>query len=237
MFKSASTWLERVVVLYRSTKLMWILLASSLILFSCSLAPGNLQLRSVDDLRARNIKRIAVFPTDFFGATPGDKSSYGSSTTAQGKSSDLKDPGALVTHFLYSAMMALPNWQVISEREVQETGGMVRGVTPGQARKLGETVYADAILLGRVLRFRERVGEDLGVSSPASVAFALELLDVKRGDIVWRAEYQETQKALSENLFGISDFTRRGGKWVKAEELAKDGVQKAVEQLNQMLYR
>ena len=114
---------------------------------------------------------------------------------------------------------------------------MVRGTTPGQARKLGELVYADAVLFGRILRFRERVGEDLGVSSPASVAFTLQLLDVKRSDIIWTAEYQETQKALSENLFAIGDFTRRGAKWVKAEELARDGVHKAVEQLHQMLYR
>lgn len=216
---------------------MWILFASLFMLFSCSLAPGNLQVRSVDDLRARNIKRIAVLPIDSFGAVPGDKSSYGSSTSAQGKPADPKDPGALVTDFLYSAMMALPHWQVVSEREVQEMGGMVRGTTPGQARKLGELVYADAVLFGSILRFRERVGEDLGVSSPASVAFTLQLVDVKRGDIIWTAEYQETQKALSENLFAIGDFTRRGAKWVKAEELARDGVHKAVEQLHQMLYR
>jgi hypothetical protein len=134
-------------------------------------------------------------------------------------------------------MMALPHWQLVSEREVQEMGGMLRGATPEQARKLGGLVYADAILFGRVLRFRERVGEDLGVSSPASVAFVLQLRDVKRGDVVWTGEYQETQKALSENLFAISDFTRRGAKWVRAEELARDGVRKAVEQLNQVLYR
>ncbi|MGH7845053.1 MAG: hypothetical protein ACREQW_07775 [Candidatus Binatia bacterium] len=216
---------------------MWILLASSFILFSCSLAPGNLQVRSVDDLRARNIKRIAVLPVDSLGAASSDKSPYGSSTTTQGKSSDNKDPGSLLTDFLYFAMMALPHWQVVSEREVQEMGGTIRGTTAGQARKLGERVYADAVLFGRVVRFRERVGEDLGVSSPASVAFLLQLRDVKRGDIIWTGEYQETQKALSENLFGIGDFTRRGAKWVRAEDLARDGVQKAVEQLNRMLYR
>jgi hypothetical protein len=186
----------------------------------------------VEDLRARNIRRIAVLPVDSYAVIPGDK---GPSET--GRPSDNKDPGAIVTDFLYVTTTALPHWQVISEREVQEMGGMIRGATTTQARKLGELVYADAVLLGRVVRFRERVGEDLGVSSPASVAFALQLLDVKRGDIVWTAEYQETQKPLNENLFGISDFTRRGAKWVKVEELAKDGVQKAVEQLNHMLYR
>jgi hypothetical protein len=171
-----------------------------------------------------------VLPVDSYAVIPGDRG-----TAA--KPSDNRDPGALVTDFLYVATSALPYWQVVSEREVQEMGGTIRGTTPAEARKLGELVFADAVILGRVLRFRERVGEDLGVSSPASVALALQLLDVKRGDIVWTAEYQETQKPLSENLFGIGDFTRRGAKWLKAEELAKDGVQKAVEQLNQMLYR
>jgi curli biogenesis system outer membrane secretion channel CsgG len=125
---------------------------------------------------------------------------------------------------------------VVSDREVDEVRAIVGKGNAGQARKVGELVYADGILLGRVLRFRERVGEDLGVQSPASVAFTLQLVDVKRGDIIWVAEYQETQQALSDNLFSIGDFTRRGAKWLKAEELARDGVQQAIQQLNQLLY-
>jgi hypothetical protein len=69
------------------------------------------------------------------------------------------------------------------------------------------------------------------------VAFVLEAWDVKRGDAVWSARFDETQKPLSENLFGIGQFASRGVRWVTAEELAQEGVKKAVDQLHQALYR
>jgi curli biogenesis system outer membrane secretion channel CsgG len=215
---------------------MHVLLLFSLVLFSCSLGPTNLQVRTADDLRSRGIKRIAAMPVEFVSGTNLGTSSYGSNEPPQRRTLE-KSPGALVTDYLYAALVASPNWQVVSEREVGEMRATIPDGSGNQARKLGELVFADGVVFGRVVRFRNRVGEDLGVQSPASVAFTLQLMDVKRGDIVWTAEYQETQKPLSANLFAIGDFTRRGAKWLTAEELARDGVQKAVEQLNQMLYR
>ncbi|MBI2988715.1 MAG: hypothetical protein HYY45_18280 [Deltaproteobacteria bacterium] len=107
----------------------------------------------------------------------------------------------------------------------------------GRARRVGEMVFADAVLTGRLLRYRERVGEEWGIKSPASVAFVLELWDVRRGDLIWSGRFDETQKPLSQNLFAIGEFTQRGGRWLTAEELALEGVRKAVNQLHQALYR
>jgi len=210
----------------------WLFL--SLLLASCSFAPTNLQVRTADDLKSRGIKRIAVMPIEFAGDA--NISSYGSNEPAQRKAGE-KNPGAVVTGDVYTALAAAPNWQVVSEREVGEAIATLAGKSGNQARRLGELVFADGVIFGRVVRFRERVGEDLGAQSPASVAFTLQLVDVKRGDIVWTAEYQETQQPLSANLFALGDFTRRGAKWLTAEELARDGVRQAVEQLNQLLYR
>ena len=215
---------------------MYVWLFFSLLLASCSFAPTNLQVRTADDLSSRGIKRIAVMPIEFVGDANVGGSSYGSNEPGQRKSGE-KNPGALVTDYVYAALAAAPNWQVVSEREVGEMMATLAGKSGNQARRLGELVFADGVIFGRVLRFRERVGEDLGAQSPASVAFTLQLVDVKRGDIVWTAEYQETQKPLSANLLAIGDFTRRGAKWLTVEELARDGVRQAVEQLNQMLYR
>ncbi|HEX9444423.1 MAG TPA: hypothetical protein VGA73_09900, partial [Candidatus Binatia bacterium] len=75
------------------------------------------------------------------------------------------------------------------------------------------------------------------VMSPASVAFVLEAWDVKRGDVIWTARFDETQKSLSENLLNIGQVASRGVRWVTAEELAQEGVKKAVAQLHQALYR
>jgi len=105
-------------------------------------------------------------------------------------------------------------------------------------RQLGEAVYADAVLVGRVRRFRERVGDEWGVKSPASVAFVLDLVDVRRGDVIWSASFDETQKSLSENIFAIGDIiSERGVRCLTAEQLAHEGVKKAVAQLHQLIAR
>jgi hypothetical protein len=92
-------------------------------------------------------------------------------------------------------------------------------------------------LTSRVIRFRERVGDQWGAKSPASVAFVVDLLDVRRGDVVWSARFDETQKSLTENILALGDISHRGVKWLTAEELAADGARKVVSQLHQALYR
>ena len=126
-------------------------------------------------------------------------------------------------------MSGLPNWQIVSESEVREVSQTITASNEAaRLRQIGETVYADAVLVGRVRRFRERVGDEWGVKSPASVAFVLELVDVRRGDVIWSASFDETQKSLSENIFAIGDIIgQRGVRWLTAEQLAHEGVKKA----------
>jgi hypothetical protein len=102
-------------------------------------------------------------------------------------------------------------------------------------RAIGEMVYADAVIVGRVERYRERIGNEWGAKSPASVAFVLNLIDIRRGDTVWSARFDETQKPLSENIFAIGQIGQRGIRWLSAEQLAGEGVRKAVAELHQAL--
>lgn len=104
-------------------------------------------------------------------------------------------------------------------------------------RRLGELVYADAVMTAQVRRYRERIGNEVGAKSPASVAFVVDLFDVRRGDIVWSGRFDETQKALSENIFAIGDVSQRGLKWLSADQLMLEGVKKVVNQLHQVLVR
>ncbi|MGH7834814.1 MAG: hypothetical protein ACREQK_14310, partial [Candidatus Binatia bacterium] len=195
---------------------------------SCSLGPGNLRVSQKEDLPTRKIRRVAVLP---FG-------SVAPSPQTPGGKVERRDPGLLLDSLIYNALQAAPHWQVVSDREVGELRSSIpaTALPIRQAIRLGELVYADAVLSGRILRFRERVGESFGAQSPASVAFTLQLVDVKRGDVIWTAQFDETQKALSENLFALADVTQRGVKWLKAEELAEEGVNKAIAQLNRLLY-
>jgi TolB-like protein len=195
------------------------------LLAGCSLGSGNLQSKHSSDLESRRIKRIAVLPPE----TP--------TPPAQSQSQQNNAP-EMLTKQIYSAMASLPTWQIVAETEVQQVEQM-KPAPLGAARlqQIGEMVFADAVMVGRVQRFRERVGDDWGVKSPASVAFVLDLIDVRRGDVIWSARFDETQKALSENIFGLGDISQRGVRWLSAEQLALDGVKKAVGQLHQILAR
>jgi TolB-like protein len=195
------------------------------LLSGCSFGSGNLQSKRSLDLESRRIRRIAVLPPETSGA-------------AEQAQSQQNNPPEMLAKQLYSAMASLPNWQIVAESEVKQVEQMKPSTTDAaRLRQIGEMVFADAVMVGRVQRFRERVGDDWGVKSPASVAFVLDLIDVRRGDVIWSARFDETQKPLSENIFGLGDISQRGVRWLSAEQLMMDGVKKAVGQLHQILAR
>jgi hypothetical protein len=213
---------------------------SALVLFpflsACSLTPGNIQSRQSTDLQARQIKRIAVMaPAAPAGGAAAKNPLFGVSSE---KKSERQDPGEVLMRLVYSAMVALPGWQIISESELKEVSDSIPQTNDmARLRKVGELVYADAVMTGRMLRYRERVGGDIGVQSPASVAFTLELIDVQRGDVIWSTRFDETQKGLSENILSLGDIRERGLRWLTAEQLAQDGVRKIINQLHQTVVR
>ena len=91
--------------------------------------------------------------------------------------------------------------------------------------RTGQRLGADAIIVGHVYRFRERTGGGAASESPASVAFDIYLIDCQKAQVSWSAFYDYTQKALSDNLGGIGNFFRRGGRWVRADELAATAME------------
>jgi hypothetical protein len=80
------------------------------------------------------------------------------------------------------------------------------------------------MIVGTVWRYKERVGGALAVQSPASVAFAIYVIEVATGKTVWKAKFDETQRPLSENILEAKRFLKRGAKWLSANELAQYGV-------------
>jgi hypothetical protein len=204
---------------------------------ACStFVPATLQSKRSTDLDARKIRRIAVLLPD--GMTPGAKSPavYTSTPSSERKPSE-EELSELLDRLVYSTMASMPNWQIVSEREVRDVAQSVPPGDNARLRKIGEMVYADAVIVGRMQRYRERIGDEWGAKSPASVAFVLDLIDVRRGDVIWTARFDETQKALSENIFALGQIGQRGIRWLSAEQLTQEGVRKAVGELHQILVR
>ncbi|MGH7823934.1 MAG: hypothetical protein ACREQ7_01970 [Candidatus Binatia bacterium] len=203
---------------------------------ACSFGPGNIQSRHSTDLTQRKIKRIAVLPPQISMAEQ-KRPSLGMPPPQESKSSEREAP-EMLAKLVYSAMAPMTNWQVVGASEVRDVAQTVGGSTEAaRIKSIGEMVYADAVMIGRIQRYRERVGEEWGAKSPASVAFILNLVDVRRGDIIWSARFDETQKPLSENIFALGDIKERGVRWLTAEQLAAEGVRKAIGQLHQALFR
>ena len=93
---------------------------------------------------------------------------------------------------------------------------------------LGRTLKADHVMVGIVWRYKERVGTAEASASPASVAFTLYLLNVQKGIPVWEATFDKTQQALSDNLLNAKEFFTMGARWLTADELARYGIEKVL---------
>ncbi len=57
------------------------------------------------------------------------------------------------------------------------------------------------------------------------MAFDAYLIEFLQERVLWSAFYDYTQQALTENLGGIGNFFRRGGRWATAEELANTALE------------
>ncbi len=89
---------------------------------------------------------------------------------------------------------------------------------------VGRILDADSVMVGTISEYSERGGSDWAIESPSTVAFSVEVLSTKDGKVIWETYFTETQKPLFDNLFEIKKFVKRKGKWITADEMAKEGA-------------
>ena len=99
-------------------------------------------------------------------------------------------------------------------------------------QQIGEAFSADAVLVGYLYRWRERVGTAYAVKTPASVAFDLYLIRPEDGALLWKGQFDRTQRSLSENLLEMNTFIEGGGKWMTAKQLAGIGLGRLLQALD-----
>jgi hypothetical protein len=174
--------------------------------------------------------------------------------TAQGESPELvRNPVTGTAFMSWPVSEAEVNWLTDRLFELLAQDKDRRLVPPGQARgvtgsimasdakiglhpieilkEVGKAFEADAVLVGEVYRWQERVGTDYGIEKPASVAFDLSLIRSSDGAILWRSNYDKTQKSLFENLFDVSTYVKSGGRWLSARELAGFGLEHLISEM------
>jgi hypothetical protein len=184
----------------------------------------DVQTDAVRSIKAVHVRRIAVMPP-IEAPAPG-------STVAEGASDSL-------TAELQAKMALEAGWQMVPESDVAEAMQKLPPTNAADLKQnaieLGHKVAADGVLYGEIETYKERVGADYAASSPAAVAFSLHLVDIKSGQVIWNAHFHKSQKALSENVFDLATFVQNSGRWVRAHEIAAEGVDQAVENLHNKL--
>lgn len=95
--------------------------------------------------------------------------------------------------------------------------------------RAGKKAGADAVLTGYIYRYEDRIGTNLAVKNPASVALSIHLIRVVDGADIWSGYVDETQQALTEDIFKAPQFWRRKGQWVSADEMADAGLDQIFE--------
>ncbi len=148
-------------------------------------------------------------------------------------------PGAeeTVTAQLYGVLTESPRFRFVPDLTVAEALRKVSRNLELQQRALalGREVNADAVLYGTVERFIERQGGPYGAKVPASVSFGLALVSVKSGKVLWQGRFDQTQQPLVTNLLNWWMFWRGGPRWFSAEELARFGVERLLDDLGRRL--
>ena len=206
-------------------------------LSACSTSPGSPELpdqkivqqfqskdlssHAVRSIKQVTINRLAVMP--IVAAVP-----FGGDPLAAGAADN-------ITGDLYRQVSG--DWKVVSQSTVMQAAQQVPSGTSidDTAIKVGQATGADGVLYGSVERYVERVGMGYAADKPASVAFSLKLLDTKSGQVVWSARFSKTQQPLANNIFNLPTFLENKGQWVRASELASDGVTEAINNLRESL--
>jgi hypothetical protein len=93
------------------------------------------------------------------------------------------------------------------------------------AAEAAKRLEVDAVLLGVVSAYQERVGGRLGASPPATVGFEVKVVTAD-GHVLWVGRYYERQRSMNEDLIGS---LQRWG-FVTAGELAEYGVDEVLKE-------
>lgn len=183
---------------------------------------GNLEAHAVRSIKLVKAGRIAVMP---MVPNPGPNGEVVADGAAEA-----------VTAEIYTQVATAGGWDVVPQDDVARAIQNMAPTTPQDldqnALKLGHDLSVDGVLYGTVERYREREGLDYAAAEPAAVAFTLKFVDMASKQVVWTGKFAKSQKALAQNIFEFANFVQHQARWVRAHEIANEGVQEAVADLH-----
>jgi hypothetical protein len=148
---------------------------------------------------------------------------YSDTLTAARKKS-IMDGAAYLDSVMLDELGGRTEFRLLTENQLDAIlddpwGGRLR-----QLSDIGQATGCGAVLETSLSRYRERVGSKMSVETPASTAFSMELIGVEGGVVLWMASFDESQKALFDDIFSFDKAQKRGFKWLSVQELSRDGL-------------
>lgn len=148
----------------------------------------------------------------------------------RGRESQLTSSEAAMqlTGFLNEALMA-KGLSLVSAHDLRIAAekrglGLLQSDVRAVAKLAASEFGATGVVHGELLRYRDRVGESLGSARAASVAFKVTLYEAPSGFALWTGRFDETQRALSENVFNARRYPGGGMRWLTSAQLARWGM-------------
>jgi hypothetical protein len=140
-----------------------------------------------------------------------------------------------ITAAIYARANEVGGWEVVPQDDIDAALQQLPPLTVANldqsAVVLGRKVAADGVIYGVVNRYRERIGFDYAAQTPAAVAFVLNFVDENTKQVVWTAKFAREQKALSQNILDLPNFVSHGARWVRAHDIAVEGISGAIDNL------
>jgi len=195
-------------------KLFPILCLMSLALSSCSSLVSVDEPKKLGDLP--EVSCVAVLPA----TVPVQHSE----TLSAAKKKSLLEGAAFLDSVLAEELGGRTEFRILTEQQLDAILGDPWGGRAQQVRDIGQATRCGAVLETSLSRYRERVGSTMSAEVPAAAAFSMELLSVETGIVLWASSFDESQKALFEDIFSFEKAQRRGFKWLSVQELAGDGL-------------
>lgn len=103
---------------------------------------------------------------------------------------------------------------------------------PLRAAQIASSEFgATSVVVGEIYRWRERGGEAIGSTQPASVGYEVRLHAAPGGRRLWSSRFDETQRPLSADVRNVRRYPGGGTRWLSALELARWGASESVQAL------
>lgn len=197
----------------------------------------NLEVRKAPASQKTPLKRIAVLPfvSPRFQAEEGAPDvvcSFCGRPLQEHK--DFSRAGERLAEYLYDGIRERSTYEIVPLEEVfsnlsfqEESPDPFTDVH--FLMEFGKQLGVDALVVGEIIRIKEREGGDYSVLAPASVAFRVKMVRVKDGVELYRVLFDETQKPLSEEPQRLFHWSKIRFRWQTADQLSRAGMRQVAE--------